>query len=170
MFSDCELNLLWALQSTELAYTLMFFSSFPSKSTIPLALSCFSWWFCIFYDSQSFEVHPDPMVSVTHMVRAGGGVWMAFSEGSSLRLFHTETLEHLQEINISTPSAYFSSGKSNMWLWLGYYFRSMMVLHSGHKRGHTSQADSLFQTEWASGKTKYWFNYILFHLNWNETK
>uniref|UniRef100_A0A8C2DW18 Rho guanine nucleotide exchange factor (GEF) 10-like b n=1 Tax=Cyprinus carpio TaxID=7962 RepID=A0A8C2DW18_CYPCA len=41
-----------------------------------------------------------------HMVRAGGGVWMAFSEGSSLRLFHTETLEHLQEINISTPSAY----------------------------------------------------------------
>lgn len=27
---------------------------------------------------------------------------MAFSEGSSIRLFHTETLEHLQEINIST--------------------------------------------------------------------
>ncbi|XP_021329343.1 rho guanine nucleotide exchange factor 10-like protein isoform X4 [Danio rerio] len=61
--------------------------------------------------TQSFEVHPDPMVSVTHMVRAGGGVWMAFSEGSSLRLFHTETLEHLQEINISTPSAYFSSAQ-----------------------------------------------------------
>ena len=51
---------------------------------------------------QRFEVHPDPMVSVAHMVRAGGGVWMAFSEGSSIRLFHTETLEHLQEINIST--------------------------------------------------------------------
>ncbi|XP_056124140.1 rho guanine nucleotide exchange factor 10-like protein isoform X4 [Rhinichthys klamathensis goyatoka] len=61
--------------------------------------------------TQSFEVHPDPMVSVSHMVRAGGGVWMAFSEGSSLRLFHTETLEHLQEINISTPSAYLSPGK-----------------------------------------------------------
>ncbi|XP_067227266.1 rho guanine nucleotide exchange factor 10-like protein isoform X5 [Chanodichthys erythropterus] len=61
--------------------------------------------------TQSFEVHPDPMVSVTHMVRAGGGVWMAFSEGSSLRLFHTETLEHLQEINISTPSAYLSPGQ-----------------------------------------------------------
>ncbi|XP_077070672.1 rho guanine nucleotide exchange factor 10-like protein isoform X2 [Siphateles boraxobius] len=61
--------------------------------------------------TQCFEVHPDPMVSVTHMVRAGGGVWMAFSEGSSLRLFHTETLEHLQEINISTPSAYLSPGQ-----------------------------------------------------------
>ncbi|GAA6107322.1 rho guanine nucleotide exchange factor 10-like protein isoform X1 [Tachysurus ichikawai] len=60
--------------------------------------------------TQSFDAHPDPMVSVTHMVRAGGGVWMAFSEGSSLRLFHTETLGHLQEINISTRSTYLSPG------------------------------------------------------------
>ncbi|XP_059383739.1 rho guanine nucleotide exchange factor 10-like protein [Carassius carassius] len=64
--------------------------------------------------TQSFEVHPNPMVGVTHMVRAGGGVWMAFSEGSSLRLFHTETLEHLQEINISTPSAYLSPGQKTV--------------------------------------------------------
>uniref|UniRef100_A0A8C2KDT7 Rho guanine nucleotide exchange factor (GEF) 10-like b n=1 Tax=Cyprinus carpio TaxID=7962 RepID=A0A8C2KDT7_CYPCA len=60
------------------------------------------------------SVIEDPMVSVTHMVRAGGGVWMAFSEGSSLRLFHTETLEHLQEINISTPSAYLSPGQKTV--------------------------------------------------------
>ncbi|KAL6482894.1 hypothetical protein MHYP_G00077660 [Metynnis hypsauchen] len=65
-------------------------------------------------NTQSFEAHPDPMVSVTHMVRAGGGVWMAFSEGSSLRLFHTETLEHLQEINISTRSAYLSPGQKTV--------------------------------------------------------
>lgn len=51
---------------------------------------------------QSFEAIQDEGVSVTHMIRAGGGVWMAFSEGSSIRLFHTETLELLQEINIST--------------------------------------------------------------------
>ncbi|KAK3547223.1 hypothetical protein QTP86_017832, partial [Hemibagrus guttatus] len=62
--------------------------------------------------TQSFDAHPDPLVSVTHMVRAGGGVWMAFSEGSSLRLFHTETLEHLQEINISTRSTYLSPGQT----------------------------------------------------------
>nr|CBN80691.1 Rho guanine nucleotide exchange factor 10-like protein [Dicentrarchus labrax] len=54
--------------------------------------------------TQKFEVHPDPMVSVAHMACAGGGVWMAFSQGSSIRLFHTETLELLQEINISTRS------------------------------------------------------------------
>ncbi|XP_063064487.1 rho guanine nucleotide exchange factor 10-like protein isoform X1 [Engraulis encrasicolus] len=63
--------------------------------------------------TQSFEAHPDPAVSVTHMVRAGGGVWMAFSQGSSLRLFHTETLEHLQEINVSTRPAFLGPGKSS---------------------------------------------------------
>uniref|UniRef100_A0A668ABA3 Rho guanine nucleotide exchange factor 10 like n=1 Tax=Myripristis murdjan TaxID=586833 RepID=A0A668ABA3_9TELE len=51
--------------------------------------------------SQKSAVH---IIYVAHMVRAGGGVWMAFSEGSSIRLFHTETLELLQEINISTRS------------------------------------------------------------------
>ncbi|XP_063798183.1 rho guanine nucleotide exchange factor 10-like protein isoform X2 [Pseudophryne corroboree] len=50
---------------------------------------------------QSFEALQDEGVSVTHMIRSGGGVWMAFSEGSSIRLFHTETLELLQEMNIS---------------------------------------------------------------------
>ncbi|XP_054473058.1 rho guanine nucleotide exchange factor 10-like protein isoform X2 [Anoplopoma fimbria] len=61
--------------------------------------------------TQTFEVHPDPMISVAHMACAGGGVWMAFSEGSSIRLFHTETLELLQEINISTRSTLLNTGK-----------------------------------------------------------
>uniref|UniRef100_A0A3P9PGV3 Rho guanine nucleotide exchange factor 10 like n=1 Tax=Poecilia reticulata TaxID=8081 RepID=A0A3P9PGV3_POERE len=61
--------------------------------------------------TQKFEVHPDPMISVTHMACAGGGVWMSFSEGSSIRLFHTETLELLQEINISTRSMLQNTGK-----------------------------------------------------------
>lgn len=64
--------------------------------------------------TQKFEVHPDPMVSVTHVACAGGGVWMAFSEGSSIRLFHTETLELLQEINISTRSMLQNTGQKNM--------------------------------------------------------
>ncbi|XP_040015692.1 rho guanine nucleotide exchange factor 10-like protein isoform X2 [Xiphias gladius] len=64
--------------------------------------------------TQKYEVHPDPMVSVTHMACAGGGVWMAFSEGSSIRLFHTETLELLQEINISTRSTLLNTGQKSM--------------------------------------------------------
>uniref|UniRef100_A0A7N6BPD4 DH domain-containing protein n=1 Tax=Anabas testudineus TaxID=64144 RepID=A0A7N6BPD4_ANATE len=64
--------------------------------------------------TQKFEVHPDPTISVTHMTCAGGGVWMAFSEGSSIRLFHTETLELLQEINISSRSTLLNTGQKSM--------------------------------------------------------
>lgn len=54
-------------------------------------------------------------MSVTHMVKAGSGVWMAFSSGSSIRLFHTETLEHLQEINIATRTTFLLPGEA-AWL------------------------------------------------------
>lgn len=64
---------------------------------------------------QNFEAHQDEAVSVTHMVKAGSGVWMAFSSGSSIRLFHTETLEHLQEINIATRTTFLLPGEAT-WL------------------------------------------------------
>lgn len=63
---------------------------------------------------QSFEAHQDEAVSVTHMVKAGSGVWMAFSSGSSIRLFHTETLEHLQEINIATRTTFLLPGQKHL--------------------------------------------------------
>ncbi|XP_046711288.1 rho guanine nucleotide exchange factor 10 isoform X2 [Silurus meridionalis] len=49
------------------------------------------------------EVHQEEGMVVSQMVVAGVGIWIAFSSGSTLRLFHTETLEHLQDINIATP-------------------------------------------------------------------
>ncbi|NWW17121.1 ARGAL protein, partial [Falcunculus frontatus] len=58
---------------------------------------------------QRFEAHPE--AAVTQMVRAGSGVWMAFSSGSSIRLFHTETLEHLQEINVATRTTLLLPGQ-----------------------------------------------------------
>ncbi|XP_041654440.1 rho guanine nucleotide exchange factor 10-like protein isoform X1 [Cheilinus undulatus] len=61
--------------------------------------------------TQSFEAHPDPSCSISHMVHSGGGVWMAFSRGSSIHLFHTETLEPLQEVNISTRTAHLTPGQ-----------------------------------------------------------
>lgn len=45
------------------------------------------------------------------MVKAGSGVWMAFSSGSSIRLFHTETMEHLQEISIATRTTFLLPGE-----------------------------------------------------------
>ncbi|NXD86379.1 ARGAL protein, partial [Halcyon senegalensis] len=63
---------------------------------------------------QTFEAHPDTEASVTHMIKAGSGVWMAFSSGSSIRLFHTETLEHLQEINIATRTTFVLPGQKHV--------------------------------------------------------
>uniref|UniRef100_A0A8C6JP84 Uncharacterized protein n=1 Tax=Melopsittacus undulatus TaxID=13146 RepID=A0A8C6JP84_MELUD len=70
--------------------------------------------FAIPHWQQTFEAHPDTEASVTHMIKAGSGVWMAFSSGSSIRLFHTETLEHLQEINIATRTTFVLPGHKHV--------------------------------------------------------
>ncbi|XP_066091355.1 rho guanine nucleotide exchange factor 10 isoform X6 [Saccopteryx bilineata] len=49
------------------------------------------------------EAHQEEGMVVSHMAMAGVGIWIAFTSGSTLRLFHTETLRHLQDINIATP-------------------------------------------------------------------
>uniref|UniRef100_A0A3Q3LWA6 Rho guanine nucleotide exchange factor (GEF) 10 n=1 Tax=Mastacembelus armatus TaxID=205130 RepID=A0A3Q3LWA6_9TELE len=59
--------------------------------------------FIISTHTHSLEAHQEEGMVVSHMVVAGVGIWIAFSSGSTLRLFHTETLEHLQDINIATP-------------------------------------------------------------------
>ncbi|XP_056130102.1 rho guanine nucleotide exchange factor 10-like protein [Lampris incognitus] len=62
----------------------------------------------------SFEAHPESAAEVCHMVGSGGGVWMAFTHSSSIHLFHTETLDHLQEINISTCFAHLTVGHGSL--------------------------------------------------------
>uniref|UniRef100_A0A8C1Z3I5 Rho guanine nucleotide exchange factor (GEF) 10 n=1 Tax=Cyprinus carpio TaxID=7962 RepID=A0A8C1Z3I5_CYPCA len=52
--------------------------------------------------ARHFEAHQEEGMVVSHMVVAGVGIWISFSTGSTLRLFHTETLDHLQDINIAT--------------------------------------------------------------------
>nr|XP_014352506.1 PREDICTED: rho guanine nucleotide exchange factor 10 isoform X2 [Latimeria chalumnae] len=49
------------------------------------------------------EAHQEEGMVISHMAVAGVGIWIAFTSGSTLRLFHTETLQHLQDINIATP-------------------------------------------------------------------
>lgn len=99
-----EMNMLMPLALSETIFKCIYVGILKSFGHLlsSTSLSLFSF--------QGFEVHPEPVVSVSHMVCAGGGVWMAFSEGSSIRLFHTETLELLQEINISIRSALVNTG------------------------------------------------------------
>uniref|UniRef100_A0A671MGE9 Rho guanine nucleotide exchange factor 10 n=1 Tax=Sinocyclocheilus anshuiensis TaxID=1608454 RepID=A0A671MGE9_9TELE len=61
-----------------------------------------------------FEVHQEEGMVVSHMVVAGVGIWISFSTGSTLRLFHTETLDHLQDINITTQIKCSLSGQQRV--------------------------------------------------------
>ncbi|XP_071466741.1 rho guanine nucleotide exchange factor 10 isoform X2 [Marmota flaviventris] len=49
------------------------------------------------------EAHQEEGMVISHMAVAGVGIWIAFTSGSTLRLFHTETLKHLQDVNITAP-------------------------------------------------------------------
>lgn len=49
------------------------------------------------------EAHQEEGMVISHMAVAGVGLWVAFTTGSTLRLFHTETLKHLQDVNIAAP-------------------------------------------------------------------
>ncbi|KAJ8288655.1 hypothetical protein COCON_G00013140 [Conger conger] len=63
---------------------------------------------------RQLEAHQEEGMVVSHMVVAGVGIWIAFSSRSTLRLFHTETLEHLQDINIATPVHHMLSGQQRV--------------------------------------------------------
>ncbi|XP_062946166.1 rho guanine nucleotide exchange factor 10 isoform X2 [Cynocephalus volans] len=52
---------------------------------------------------KQLEAHQEEGMVISHMAVAGVGIWVAFTSGSTLRLFHTETLKHLQDINIAAP-------------------------------------------------------------------
>lgn len=69
------------------------------------------------YIQKQLEAHQEEGMVVSHMVVAGVGIWIAFSSGSTLRLFHTETLEHLQDINIATPVHSVLPGKIDQSSW-----------------------------------------------------
>ncbi|XP_067224055.1 rho guanine nucleotide exchange factor 10 isoform X3 [Chanodichthys erythropterus] len=63
---------------------------------------------------RQFEAHQEEGMIVSHMVVAGVGIWISFSSGSTLRLFHTETLDHLQDINIATAVNNILSGQQRV--------------------------------------------------------
>lgn len=56
-----------------------------------------------------FENHQEEGMVISHMAVAG--IWFACMSGSILHLFHNETLNHLQDINIAIPIHNMSSGQ-----------------------------------------------------------
>lgn len=55
------------------------------------------------FPQNQLEAHHDEGMVISHMAVSGVGIWIAFTSGSTLRLFHTETLKHLQDVNIDAP-------------------------------------------------------------------
>ncbi|XP_043929440.1 rho guanine nucleotide exchange factor 10 isoform X2 [Protopterus annectens] len=63
---------------------------------------------------RQLDAHQDEGMVISHIAVAGVGIWIGFTSGSSLRLFHIETLKHLQDINIATPIHKMLSGQQRV--------------------------------------------------------
>ena len=63
------------------------------------------------FPQTEFEVHQDPSQSVQSMVVAGVGVWVSFQTSDIIRLFHTETLQVLQDISLASPIGRMVAGR-----------------------------------------------------------
>lgn len=51
----------------------------------------------------NFEAHQDARQNVRQLVISGIGVWVAFTASDTIRLFHVETLQVLQDISVASP-------------------------------------------------------------------
>jgi hypothetical protein len=53
------------------------------------------------YYVQAKHTLPKEHENVLEMVRCGVGLWVAFQNSPSVRLFHLETMENLQEMSVA---------------------------------------------------------------------
>lgn len=49
------------------------------------------------------EVDENPKTSIRHLVNYGVGVWVSVWKQPSIKLFHSETMKHVQDISIVSP-------------------------------------------------------------------
>ena len=52
---------------------------------------------------QTIEVHPSLRSRVTNIITQGDGVWVSVRLDSTLRLYHAETFQHLQDVDFTKP-------------------------------------------------------------------
>ena len=59
-----------------------------------------TWLISNFNLKKTFEAHPRKESQVRQMAWCGDGVWVSIRLDSTLRLYHAETYEHLQDVDI----------------------------------------------------------------------
>ena len=58
------------------------------------------------------EVDENPKTSIKHVVCYGVGVWVSVWKLPSIKLFHSETMKHVQDISIVSPVTNMQRGES----------------------------------------------------------
>ena len=57
------------------------------------------------------EIDSDPKVSVRSLVSYGVGVWVSINKQPTVKLYHSETLEHVQDISVALPISKMQNGE-----------------------------------------------------------
>ena len=67
----------------------------------------------------TFDAHPRKESQVRQMAWIGDGVWVSIRLDSTLRLYHTHTLEHLQDVDVEPyVSKMLGNNILPMWNWI----------------------------------------------------
>ena len=56
-----------------------------------------------YFTKHVIEVDENPKTSIKLLVCYGVGVWVSVWKQPSIKLFHSETLKHVQDISIASP-------------------------------------------------------------------
>lgn len=78
-----------------------------------MASSAAALWLC--HPQHTLQVGQDSGRSVTCMVSAGTGVWVALQSSAQVRLYHATSYEQLAEADITPPVHKMLAGKSHGW-------------------------------------------------------
>lgn len=70
---------------------------------------------CLCHPQHTLQVGQDSGRSVTCMVSAGTGVWVALQSSAQVRLYHATSYEQLAEADITPPVHKMLAGKSHRW-------------------------------------------------------
>ena len=57
------------------------------------------------------EVTDNPKASVRNLVGYGVGVWVSINKEPTVKLYHSETFEHVQDISVALPISKMQNGE-----------------------------------------------------------
>jgi hypothetical protein len=84
----------------------------------------------LFIYQKQFDVHSRPEHSVQHMTWSGDGVWLSIRLSSTLQLYHAQSYQHLQDVDIQ-PYVQKMIGKEIFFLSKYFFFLILAIEKAG---------------------------------------